>query len=99
MQLVIEDESSDETADLTEEETIDHTQDTPDPHVGNKRARDWDSDDHESKRLRFPDESASESSYDGGDSVDKDEHCEDGEAYVGLSTEDEGEEASDEEYE
>lgn len=70
--------------------------------MGSKRARDWDSDDHESKRLKFPDdtsESSSESSYDGGDSVDEDEHCEDGEDYVGLSTEDEGEENSDEEYE
>ncbi|KAJ4066664.1 hypothetical protein NW756_010175 [Fusarium oxysporum] len=100
--IVIEDETSDETADLTEEEIIDLTQDASDPYMGSKRARDWDSDDHESKRLKFPDdtsESSSESSYDGGDSVDEDEQCEDGEHYVGLSTEDEGEENSDEESE
>ncbi|KAG9498405.1 hypothetical protein J7337_009210 [Fusarium musae] len=97
----IEDETSDEAVDLTEE-IIDLTQVTSDPHMGSKRAQDWDSDDHESKRLKFPDdtsESSSESGYDGGDSVDEDEDCEDGEDYVGLSTEDEGEENSDEEYE
>ncbi|KAL6354001.1 hypothetical protein LRP88_00081 [Fusarium phalaenopsidis] len=98
-----DDETSDETVDLTEDEIPDLAQDAPDLYVGGKRARDWDSDDHKSKRLKFLDDDASESSsesgYDEGDSDDEDKHCKYGEDCVGLSTGDEGEEDSDEEHE